>query len=84
MLVSHGRLAFDRPVEVWLDQALALPRVRLLPLDSAVAARVAQLAEVVHGDPADRMIIATALVARAPLVTKDRRIHESGAVSTIW
>ena len=84
MLVAHGRLAFDRPVDVWLDQGLALPRVRLLPLDPAVAVRVADLAEEMHGDPADRMIVATALVARAPLVTKDRRIHESGVVSAIW
>jgi len=34
MLVSKGRLIFDRDVEVWLNLALKLPRLRLTPLDS--------------------------------------------------
>jgi PIN domain nuclease of toxin-antitoxin system len=35
-------------------------------------------------DPADRLIVATALDRRIPLVTKDERIRGSGLVATIW
>jgi len=37
-----------------------------------------------HGDPADRLIVATALVESAALVTKDPRIRKYEALSTIW
>jgi PIN domain nuclease of toxin-antitoxin system len=37
-----------------------------------------------HGDPADRLIVATALTHGAALVTKDERIREAGVVRTLW
>jgi PIN domain nuclease of toxin-antitoxin system len=37
-----------------------------------------------HGDPADRMIIATALELRVPLATRDERIRASKHVQSIW
>lgn len=37
-----------------------------------------------HGDPADRLIVATARVHGVALVTKDGRITESGVVETLW
>jgi PIN domain nuclease of toxin-antitoxin system len=36
------------------------------------------------GDPWDRFITATAMALGLPLVTRDRRIRESGPVETIW
>src|SRR4051794_8124710 len=37
-----------------------------------------------HGDPADRLIVATALHHGAPLVTKDEAIRRSALVQTVW
>lgn len=37
-----------------------------------------------HGDPADRIIVATALELRAALATRDDRIRASRLVETIW
>ena len=81
---ERGKLKFDRPHAIWLDEALAEdPRVELLALVPRVAVVAAALAWQ-HADPADRMIVATARVHQAPLVTADERIHDSRLVRCIW
>jgi len=79
----RGRISLDRPIDIWIDQSLASARVRLLPLTPAIAIASAQL-EWRHRDPFDRVIVATALFYRAPLVTKDDRIRRFQGVATIW
>lgn len=81
--VHRGRLALDRGVLEWLDAALATPRVALLPLTPRVAVRASSLAEF-HGDPADRLIVATALEAGSALVTRDGAIRRAKLVETVW
>ena len=81
-LVVRGRLAVDRSALEWIDQALGLPRVELLPLTPAIAVRASQLLAL--PDPTDRMIVATALVESAALVTKDVRIRALAGVATVW
>lgn len=83
-LLTRGRITLDRPVLDWLHDALAAPRVELLALTPAVAVKAADLPAGFPGDLADRLIVATAILEAAPLVTKDDRIHRSGAVRTIW
>ncbi len=82
MLASRGRLTLDRDPLVWMRQALAQPRSVLLPLSPEVAA--ASVSLTAHGDPADRLILATALVHRARLVTKDQQMRKSADVETVW
>jgi len=81
--ISRGRITLDRAPLEWIEQALALPRVELLPLTPAIAVKATQLGPF-HGDPADRLIVATAVLAGAALVTKDRNIRAYGAVSSVW
>ena len=80
---AKGRISLDRGALDWLHQAIALPRLELLPLTPAIAVKATELGKF-HGDPADRLIVATALLESAPLVTKDRRIRKYQAVVTIW
>jgi PIN domain nuclease of toxin-antitoxin system len=80
---ARGRISLDRAVLEWLEQALSLPRAELLPLTPAVAVRATQLAGF-QGDPADRLIVATAILHGATLVTKDRNIRVSASVATLW
>lgn len=82
MLAAKGRIALDRGTFEWLDAALAGPPAKLLPIDPEVAAVAVTLP--LHGDPADRLIVATALSRGAPLVTKDEAIQKSGLLRTIW
>lgn len=84
VLVDRGRLVLDRDVAVWVDDALAIPGVELLPLTPAIALAAGSTALKLHGDPADRMIAATALAHRARLVTKDERLRAVPALDSIW
>jgi PIN domain nuclease of toxin-antitoxin system len=79
-----GKLRFDRPYDVWIDEALDEdPRVELLPLLPRISVDVVRLSWK-HDDPADRFIVATARAHDAILVTADDRIRESGLVRCVW
>lgn len=60
MLHSKGRLSLDRPLAVWLRHAAAADVVVLFPLDVEVVLALDHLPQSFHGDPADRLIVATA------------------------
>ena len=76
MLAAKGRVRFSMPVEEWVRRALAAPGVRLAELSPAVAIDSVGLPGYGHGDPADRMLMATARSHGAMLVTCDSRILE--------
>jgi PIN domain nuclease of toxin-antitoxin system len=73
MLCEKGRLELLPSVDVWIAQNTQRP-VFLQHLTPEIAILSAQLKDF-HGDPADRMIVATALIVQQPLVTADRAIH---------
>ena len=79
-----GKLKFDRPFDVWIDEALTedsrIELLQLLPRTSVDAVRLPWG----HRDPADRMIVATARAHEAALVTADEHIRESGLVRCVW
>jgi PIN domain nuclease of toxin-antitoxin system len=84
MKVVAGKLRFDRPVDVWIEDALVDDaRIELLPLLPRVSIDAARLSWD-HADPADRFIVATARMQEAPLITADERIRESGLVRCVW
>jgi PIN domain nuclease of toxin-antitoxin system len=84
MLVEKGRISVDREPMEWMQQALEDDRVSVLPLTPAIAVTSHGLAGLLHGDPADRLIVATAIVESAPLVTRDGLLAKFEALRTIW
>jgi PIN domain nuclease of toxin-antitoxin system len=82
-LSSLGRINLHLPLRDWLEQAVAPPLVQLLPITPAVAAAVAALPDSFHRDPADRILVATAQVLGATLLTHDSRIIDAGLVPTL-
>lgn len=82
MLAEKKRIELDRATPKWLEDVLTSTETVLLPIEPAIAALAAQLP--LHGDPADRLIVATAMMGGAKLVTKDQRIRNSGLLLTIW
>lgn len=84
MLASKGRIELDRPANEWLQAAVNEPRVEVLTITPSVAVQSTRLGAGFHGDPADRLIVATAQIEGIPLVTADEKIRESKSVETIW
>lgn len=84
LLVRKGRLELTMPVEDWVARSEALPFIQFVPLDNRIALRSNQLPGEIHDDPADRIIIATALTLGTSLVSKDTRIRDYPHVATIW
>jgi PIN domain nuclease of toxin-antitoxin system len=79
----RGMLA-GQYVLAWIRQALALPRVRLLPLTPEIAIGSTRLPAEFPGDPADRILVSTARQNGAPLVSKDARFRSLSDVKTVW
>lgn len=80
LLVRKGRLILDLDAAAWLDRLVGQPGVRLVPLQGAAAIRSSFLPEPFHGDPADRLLVATARELGTPLVTRDARILAYAAI----
>ena len=74
MLESKGRLVLEPTVEEWIESNLRFP-VELEAIHPAISIQSCRLADF-HGDPADRLIVATAMVLGVPLITADRKIIE--------
>ncbi len=72
MLIEKGHLKLNIPVHAW-RRDLLLAGLREIAVDGGVGITAASL-EDFHGDPADRMITATAFVQGDRLLTADRKI----------
>ena len=83
MLHGLGRIRLNIPLREWLDKAVAPPLVRRHGISPAIAANLASLPDTFHRDPADRILVATARVLGATLLTRDRRIAEAALVDTL-
>jgi len=81
MLHAKGRLTLDRAFDVWIREAAAVGVVEVVPLDVEVVIALADLPMTFHGDPADRLIVATARAHRLPLATHDRAVRRSRLVT---
>jgi PIN domain nuclease of toxin-antitoxin system len=79
MLEAKGRIRFCMDAGEWVRRGLAAPGVRLAELTPEVAVESARLPGDIHGDPADRMIVATARRLGATLATRDGRILDYAA-----
>ena len=71
LLLSKNRLTLNVSAIQWRQNLLAAGFVEI-PVDGAIAARSVALSDF-HDDPADRIIVATALEGHQ-LITDDRRI----------
>jgi PIN domain nuclease of toxin-antitoxin system len=86
-LVNKGRVELDRDMQQWVYDVCSEESIKLAPLTPSAAASAACLGGF-HGDPADRLLYATARELRVPFVTKDRQIRDyarkSRDIEVIW
>jgi PIN domain nuclease of toxin-antitoxin system len=86
MLIARKRISLAVSIDEWLAQSLAQDRLGLLALDARVALESTRLPGAVHGDPADRFLVATARMYDLHIVTGDRKIlayGDAGHVKTV-
>lgn len=78
MLEAKSRISFPIPCLDWVNQALSAPGISLVPLLPEIAVESSRLPGVFHGDPADRILVASARKLGAHLVTDDSKIKQYG------
>lgn len=87
-LVRLERIALDREVHRWVADLYSEERVDQAPLDPRAATAAGLLPDEFPGDPADRLLYATARELVVPFVTKDARIRRfarrSRVVQVVW
>lgn len=81
--VQRGKLDLGISIAEFTRRLQKSSILELLPVTAAVWLRSLELAWD-HRDPANRVIVATALVQDVPLLTADTEIHRFGGVSCIW
>lgn len=83
-LARHERIVLSVPARAWL-QGLA-SQVRTIAVTPAIADTAASLPATFPGDPADRLIYATAIEHGLKLATKDQAIrdHDHPASVVVW
>jgi PIN domain nuclease of toxin-antitoxin system len=84
MLIDRGRLALTLDTNVWIAHVEAIPLLDFVPVDNRIAVRAVQLQAFPHRDPADRMIVATALGLGATVISADARLRGYKPVKTAW
>jgi PIN domain nuclease of toxin-antitoxin system len=82
-LHSRGRIGLNVPLRDWQERASAEPLVQCCPISPAIAAEVAALPDSFHRDPADRILVATARIHGATLLTCDERSIRARLVPTV-
>jgi len=83
-LAAHERIIVTIPVRSWLEQLA--DGLQTLGLTPAIAATAMALPSSFPGDPADRLVFATAVEHGCLLVTKDGRLrrHRYPRLVTVW
>lgn len=78
VLVEKKRITLDLDCMDWIEIALKSPRITLATFTPRIAVQSTRLPGPIHGDPADRILIATAHEENAVLVTCDKKILAYG------
>jgi PIN domain nuclease of toxin-antitoxin system len=85
MLQARGRIHRppDLSIAAYLDDIVLAMGLTVLPITPAIAEQ-AQHPDFLHGDPADRLIAATALVHKAPIITADGKLRQVPGLRCVW
>lgn len=83
-LLEEGRLRVSVNGDVWLREALDMPNLRLVPLSPEIAWHSTTLPGEFNEDPADQIIVATARLEKAVIMTCDQTIRKYDHIESVW
>ena len=83
LLIARGRVDPATDAATFIADIVAARSLQVLPITPKIAV-LAQSELFEHGDPADRIIAATAIAHGAPLVTADKRLRRVSGLRVLW
>ena len=83
MLISKGRLDPGADAASFIEKIVEARSLRILPISPQIAV-LAQADEFAHGDPADRIIAATARAHGAALVSAEAQLRRLRSIKVLW
>lgn len=84
MLTAKGRIQPGTDAQSFIRLVLTARNITVLPISPEIAAKSAQPELCQHGDPADRIIAATAIINKAKLVTSDKKLATVPGLYIVW
>jgi PIN domain nuclease of toxin-antitoxin system len=82
--VRRGRLTLSVTSAQWLADIRLLPELHFEPVSADIASCAGAFDASTHGDPADRLILATAATLGTRLISADRRFRGNRHVEVVW
>jgi len=85
MLYTRGRINNQAGIssQAYLEDIISAMNLSVLPITAEIA-ELSQRDTFVHGDPADRLIAATALAHRTQLITADEKLRSIPELRCVW
>ena len=83
MLEAKQRILLRSDCLTWLRESMRKTRIKVVPLNTEISVESTYLPGEFHGDPADRIIVATARHTGLTLLTRDQRIIEYGTAGFV-
>lgn len=74
MLVSKKKITLNTSCQAWVNKSLSLPGVSLIPLSPEISIESCNLPGNFHGDPADRILVASARIENLCLISRDKKL----------
>lgn len=84
MLIQKKRLEIDTTASHFIKLFLQSRNVSVMPISAEIAEMSVSFSSDINNDPADRLILATAIVHNAKLVTADNNLLASNTINTLW
>ena len=83
-LVEKKRIVLSCDTEEWINNAIVMPKFRIVQLTSTISYKSTSLPAPFHNDPADQIIVATAREENATILTSDHRILNYKNARVLW
>ena len=84
MLIKKKRLVIDATAAGFVNLLLQSRNFHVQAITPEIASLSVDFGPEISSDPADRLIAATSIVMRTPVVTADRALRDTAVVETIW